>query len=54
VPKFVAGPYLLYGAFAAWHFHLTWWAVLIFAAWGCLMCILAFIELRDRQSRFRR
>lgn len=27
LPKSLLGPYILYGAFAAWHFRLPWWAV---------------------------
>jgi hypothetical protein len=37
IPNYVAGPYLLYCAFAEWYFHLHWWVVLITAVWGALL-----------------
>jgi hypothetical protein len=44
VPKVVLGPYLLYAAFASWHFGLAWWATLILAAWGAGVCAFAYLE----------
>ena len=34
IPKSILGPYLLYCSFAIWHFRMSWWVVLLFAAWG--------------------
>lgn len=48
IPKVVAGPYLLYCAFAEWHFNLPWWAVLITVLWGGLLC---YIGLAERSIR---
>jgi len=31
-------PYLLYCVFTAWHFHLHWWAMLIAALPGGILC----------------
>jgi hypothetical protein len=34
IPKSVIGPYLLYGAFAAWYFKMPWWFVALVGVWG--------------------
>jgi hypothetical protein len=35
------GPYLLYGAFAAWYFGMVWWGILIFAIAGATLTATA-------------
>ena len=35
------GPYLLYGAFAAWYFGVAWWAALVFAIAGAVLSAMA-------------
>jgi hypothetical protein len=45
LPKTISGPYLLYCAFALWHFHAPWWPVALLAIIGAALCAIA---LRDR------
>ena len=33
-PKYIGGAYLLYCAFALWHFHARWWLILLVAIIG--------------------
>lgn len=40
LPKYVLGPYLLYGSFAAWHFRMPTWFILLVAAWGAIVCVI--------------
>ena len=54
IPKSISGPYLLYCAFAFWHFHGRWWWVLCSALLGALICGVAFKEIYDRQRWLRR
>jgi hypothetical protein len=54
VPNAVAGPYLLYCSFAAWHFHLPWWAVLIVTVWGGILCSITLADTYRRRSSIRR
>lgn len=54
VPNAIGGPYLLYCSFAAWHFHLSWWAVLIVAVWGGILCALALTDVYKRRGWIRR
>ena len=44
LPKFLLGPYMLYGAFAAWHFKLPWWCVLLLVAYGVVVFLLGVRE----------
>lgn len=37
IPKTIIGPYLLYGSFAAWHFRMSSWFILLLAAWGIVL-----------------
>jgi hypothetical protein len=50
VPKMITGPYLVYCAFAFWHFHWSWWAVSGFAFFGAGICALALKEMHDRRK----
>jgi hypothetical protein len=43
-PGYVAGPYLLYAAFAAWHFKLPWWTVSLIALLGIIFSASAVRE----------
>jgi len=52
--KWVLGPYLLYCAFGAWHFHGPVWIVLLPAVLGTVVCGLALKDRFDRKSRWRR
>jgi hypothetical protein len=54
LPKLVVGPYLLYCAFAAWHFHMHWWVVLIVAICGALVCAAALKDISDRRNAWRK
>ena len=42
----VLGPFVLYGAFAAWYFGIAWWAVLVFAIGGAALTLFAVIAIR--------
>ncbi len=44
VPKRILGPYLLYCAFAAWHFGMPWWASLLAALWGVVVSGIALSQ----------
>jgi hypothetical protein len=44
VPKFVLGPYLLYAAFAAWHFKLGFIPVTVCAGFGAILSVAAVLE----------
>jgi hypothetical protein len=48
VPKAIIGPYLLYCAFAFWHFHAASWVVLLVAVIGAVVCAIA---ISGRQAR---
>jgi hypothetical protein len=41
----LTGPYLIYGAFAAWHFKLHWWAILSPLVCGVVMSAWAVQEM---------
>ncbi|MGB7845020.1 MAG: hypothetical protein WBL63_05345 [Candidatus Acidiferrum sp.] len=43
-PKSLLGPYVLYAAFAAWHFKLAWWEVAILVLAGTVLSVIAVIE----------
>ena len=45
IPKLFLGPYLMYGAFVAWHFTASIWASLVILAWGGIVCVLGVVEL---------
>jgi hypothetical protein len=47
VPELFLGLYLLYVAFAAWHFKLPWWWVLVLAGCGTVALIASFQEKVD-------
>jgi len=40
LPKLIFEPYLLYAAFAAWHFHAGAWFVLILVIAGVILTIM--------------
>ena len=44
------GPYLLYGAFAGWHFGLVWWAVLVCAIAGLALSFVAIAKFQHKPS----
>lgn len=44
LPKLVLGPYVLYAGFAAWHFHLGDWFVLMVIAVGVILTIMGAVE----------
>jgi hypothetical protein len=46
VPEKIIGPYLLYGAFAAWHFKQTWWMVSLVGLMGVGVSAAAIFDLR--------
>jgi len=44
IPKYILGPYILYGSFAAWHFRLDWWSVALGVVWGASVSVMAIID----------
>ncbi len=44
IPKSLLGPYLLYAAFAAWHFKLARWMVVVLALVGIVLSVIAVVE----------
>jgi hypothetical protein len=54
VPKTITGPYLLYCAFAFWHFHAHSWLVLLVAIIGAAVCAVALKEIYGRGNLWRR
>lgn len=44
LPKLILGPYLLYAAFAAWHFHFSEWLVLTVIVAGVILTIMGAVE----------
>jgi hypothetical protein len=53
LPKTISGPYLLYCAFALWHFQVRWWLVSLVAIIGAGLCALALKDIHDRGKRRR-
>jgi hypothetical protein len=54
VPKATTGSYLLYCAFAFWHFHAPSWLVLLLAIIGVVVCAIALKETHDGGQLWRR
>jgi hypothetical protein len=54
----IIGPYLLYWAFAIWHFKQLWWAVLLVGLMGIAISAAALFDLRKarmlKQTRRRK
>ena len=44
VSKSVLGPYFLYASFAAWHFKVRWWIILLALALGASLSIAAVVQ----------
>jgi hypothetical protein len=51
LPKSLLGPYLLYGAFAAWHFKFAWWSVVILVLAGTVLSIMTVMEKTKKWKR---
>jgi hypothetical protein len=52
VPKYVLGPYLLYAAFAAWHFNFSSFVVIGLVIFGVAASVAAVVErVRDMRHR---
>ena len=47
IPKKIIGPYLLYCAFAIWHFRQPWWIVSFIGLWGITISAIAIVDLRE-------
>jgi hypothetical protein len=50
VPKYLTGPYLLYAAFTAWHFKCEWWFIILLAAAGMVLSVLAIANKAKKSS----
>jgi hypothetical protein len=44
VPKYVLGPYLLYAAFAAWHFKVDSFVVILLVIGGAIGSVSAVLD----------
>jgi hypothetical protein len=44
LPKLALGPYALYAAFAAWHFHASAWLVLLVVVVGVILTVMGAVE----------
>lgn len=44
LPKIILGPYALYLAFAAWHFHFAAWSVLLIVIAGVVLTVMGAVE----------
>jgi len=51
LPKAVLGPYVLYAAFAAWHFQFPWWLVLGVALGGTVLSAVAVFEKSKKNGK---
>ena len=49
LPLPLLGPYILYGAFAAWFFQLRWWFVLLIAAIGSILTFIGIVTFSRRR-----
>jgi hypothetical protein len=58
VPEKIIGPYLLYSAFAIWHFKQSWWIVSMVGLMGVGVSAAAIFDLRKarilKQARERK
>jgi hypothetical protein len=50
LPKALVGLYLLYAAFAAWHFELPWWLVLVVALGGTVLLAFSKTAINGKPS----
>jgi hypothetical protein len=50
LPKLLVGSYVLYLSFAAWHFRLPWWIVMLLVGGGL---VLVLMGLEERYGRDR-
>lgn len=46
IPNKIVGPYLLFSAFAIWHFKQSWWAVSLYGLMGITLSGDAIFDLR--------
>lgn len=46
IPNKIVGPYLLFCAFAIWHFKQSWWVVLLYGLMGITLSANAVADLR--------
>jgi hypothetical protein len=53
IPKSILGPYLLYGTFAAWHFRMPTWFILLIGAGGVADSAMAVFNLWKRKRLMR-
>ena len=44
IPNTITGPYLLYCAFATWHFKWSSWFVVMVSLWGIAVSVIAIFE----------
>jgi hypothetical protein len=58
IPNKIIGPYLLYCAFAIWHFKQPWWLVSFVGLWGISVSAMAIFDMRKarmlKQARERK
>jgi hypothetical protein len=44
LPKYLLGPYLLYAAFATWHFKWESWLVILLTLSGAVLSVIGVLE----------
>ena len=53
IPQFISkriiGPYLIYCTFAAWHFKMPTWFILLMGIWGIVVSAMAISEIVERR-----
>jgi hypothetical protein len=54
VPKPITGSYLIYCAFAFWHFHAPSWLVQLAAIIGIVFCAIALYEIHGQGKLWHR
>jgi hypothetical protein len=51
IPKWILGPYLVYAAFAAWHFDMPWWVCLMAGSIGTILIIGWAVQDNAKQEK---
>lgn len=51
ISKSIIGPYLLYCSFAAWHFEMPGWFIVLLGVWGIVVSGMAIPERAEKRRR---
>lgn len=52
VPPLLLGPYVLYGAFVGWYFHLHTWVIILLVLVGIIVSLIGLAALRRKHETF--